>query len=317
MVAHPFRFGLHLESLPAHAWRETVRYVEALGYSTILVPDHFGPQWDPTALMVSAASVTETLRVGALVHAIDYRHPVIYARQAATIQLLSGGRYEFGLGAGWKQSDYVEAGLLYDRIGVRIERLDEALQICRAMWAQESTSFEGKHYRIDRIARAVELPPGAEPKVLVGGGGRRVLSLAGRRADIVGITATMKEGRVTAETAADLSPDRTLEKVEWVRSAAAAAGRDVDAVEFSSLTLHVAIEDDASSLRRSLATSTGMSVDEVADCPLFLTGSASEIRDRLEVRRERTGISYIVIQSSDRATIERFAEHVVAPMNGA
>jgi alkanesulfonate monooxygenase SsuD/methylene tetrahydromethanopterin reductase-like flavin-dependent oxidoreductase (luciferase family) len=214
------------------------------------------------------------------------------------------------------QTDYDEAGMPYDRIGLRIERLDEALRICRAMWTQEKTSFEGKHYTITDIAQAAPLPPGSAPKVLVGGGGQRVLGLAGRHADIIGINPTMKEGRITNETAADLSPDRTQQKIEWARAAASAAGRDPDALEFNSLVFVVALTDDPSGIRGALSKSSGMSEDEVADCPLFLTGPASEIRDRLELRREKTGISYVVIQGRDHDLVERFAEEVVAPLQG-
>lgn len=316
MAPHPFRFGLQISSLPEEGWRDRVRRIEALGFSTVFVPDHFGPQWDPTALMAGAAAVTETLKVGTLVYDVDYRHPVVYAKQAATIQLLSAGRHEFGLGAGWMQTDYDEAGLAYDRIGLRIERLDEALRICRGMWTQEKTSFSGRHYTITDIAQAAPLPPGSAPKVLVGGGGRRVLGLAGRHADIVGINPTMKEGRITHETAADLTPDRTLQKVEWVREAAAAAGRDAEAIELNSLVFVVALTDDPSRVRAALSKSSGMSEDEVADCPLFLTGAASEIRDRLELRREKTGISYVVVQGRDHDLAERFAEEVVGPLAG-
>jgi probable F420-dependent oxidoreductase len=316
MSQHPFRFGLQIASLPDDGWRERVRRIEELGFSTVFVPDHFSPQWDPTALMAGAAAVTESLKVGSLVYDVDYRHPLVYAKQAATIQLLSGGRHEFGLGAGWMQTDYDEAGMPYDRIGLRIERLDEALRICRSMWAQEKTSFEGRHYTIEDIAQAAPLPSGSQPKVLVGGGGRRVLGLAGRHADIIGINPTMKEGRITNDTAADLTPDRTLQKVEWARSAASAAGRDVDALEFNSLVFVVAITDDPSGIRGGLAKRSGMSVDEVVDCPLFLTGSASEIRERLEMRREKTGISYIVIQGGDFDLVERFAAEIVGPLQG-
>ncbi len=316
MPTHPFRFGLQVSELPADGWRERVRRIEALGFSTVFVPDHFGPQWDPTALMAGVAAVTEELAVGSLVYDVDYRHPVVFAKQAATIQLLSGGRHEFGLGAGWMETDYVEAGMPYDRIGLRIERLDEALQICRSMWTQEKTHFEGRHYTITDIAQAAPLPPGSAPKVLVGGGGERVLSLAGRHADIVGINPTMVDGRITNETAADLSPDRTLQKIEWVRTAADRAGRDAAALEFNSLVFVVALTEDPSGIRGALSQSSGMSVDEVADCPLFLTGSAAEIRDRLESRREKTGINYIVIQGRDHDLVEQFAEEVMAPLLG-
>ncbi|MEN8184637.1 MAG: TIGR03621 family F420-dependent LLM class oxidoreductase [Myxococcota bacterium] len=315
-MPRPFRFGVQLASLPADGWKERVHRIEALGYSSVFFPDHFGPQWEPVAALAAVAAVTTRLRVGSLVYDVDYRHPVVLAKASATTHLISGGRHEFGLGAGWMESDYREAGMVYDRPGLRIERMEEALQIIRAMWSQERTSFEGRHYQIQEIARAVKLPAGEQPQILVGGGGRKVLSVAGRFADIVGINPSMPEGRVTRNTAADLAPERVREKVGWVREAAEAAGRDPDSIELNSLVFVVALTDDPTGIRDALAGQSGMSREQVADCPLFLTGSASEIRERLEKRREQTGISYVVIQGDDPDRLERFAEGVVGPLSG-
>jgi probable F420-dependent oxidoreductase len=315
-MSRPFRFGVQISTLPAEGWVERLRRIESLGYSTVFVPDHFGPQWEPVATIAAAAAATDRLKVGSLVYDVDYRHPVVLAKAAATTHLLSGGRHEFGIGAGWMESDYVEAGMTYDRPGVRISRLEEALRIIRAMWTQEKTSFEGEHYTVREIARAVELPAGETPPILVGGGGQRVLSIAGRYADIVGINPKLVEGKVTADTARDLAPESVREKIGWVRAAAEKAGRDPDALEFNSLAFVVGIADDVSGLRRGLSSNTGMSEDQVADCPLFLTGSPAELRDRLEKRREETGISYSVVQGKDLATIEQFAEAVVEPLAG-
>ncbi|MGH2898319.1 MAG: LLM class flavin-dependent oxidoreductase, partial [Solirubrobacteraceae bacterium] len=218
----PFRFAVQISALPADGWIERVRSYERLGYSTVFCPDHFGPQWDPTALLAAAAAVTTRLNVGSLVYDVDYRHPVIHAKAGATIQLLSGGRHEFGIGAGWMRTDYDEAGMAYDRPGVRIERLEEALQIIRSMWENERTSFEGKHYKITNIAKAAELPTGSRPKILIGGGGPRVLRLAGRHADIVGINPSLPEGKITPNSAADLAPERLDEKLAAVRAGAEA-----------------------------------------------------------------------------------------------
>ncbi len=313
-MARPFRFGVQLQQPSAEGWVEEMRRIEALGYSTIFWPDHFTSQWDPVAALAAVAAVTERVKVGTLVLDVDYRHPVIHAKASATLQLLSGGRHEFGLGAGWMASDYEQAGLAYDRPGVRIERLDEALQIIRSMWTRETTSFEGRHYRIREIPRAAPLAPDACPKVLIGGGGPRILRLAGRHADIVGINATMVEGRVTPRTAADLAPERVREKLAWVREGAARAGRDPDAIELNTLVFVVALTDDPRGIREALARQTGMTVEQVAACPIFLTGSAAEIRDRLEKQREETGISYVVIQGGDVERVERFGQDVVGPL---
>ncbi len=315
-MTRPFRFGVQIVSLPAEGWAERVRRIESLGYSTLFCPDHFGPQWDPTTLLAAAAAVSSRLHLGSLVYDVDYRHPVVYAKQAATLQLLSAGRHEFGIGAGWMKTDYDEAGIAYERPGVRIERLDETLRIVRSMWTEEKTSFGGKHYTVREVARAVEPVPPRPPRILIGGGGPRVLRLAGRHADIVGINPTMVEGRITPETAADLAPERMAEKVRWVREGAEAAGRRFADIELNSLSFVTAIVDDPRELRRGLAANTGMSEAQIADCPLFLTGSAREIQDRLQRRREALGISYVVIQGRDLPTLERFAEAVVAPLAG-
>jgi probable F420-dependent oxidoreductase len=315
-MARPFRFGVQVHDLPREGWSERVRRFEALGYSTVFCPDHFGVQWDPTVLITAAAAATQRLNVGTLVYDVDYRHPVILAKAAASVHLVSGGRHEFGLGAGWMQSDYEQAGLRYDRPGVRIERLAEALEIIRSMWSQERTSFAGKHYQIKDIAQAAKLPKGQRPKILIGGGGPRVLRLAGRHGDIVGINPSMHEGKVTPQTARDLVPERVHEKIGWVREGAQRAGRSFDEIELNSLVFVVAIADDVRGLRNALAKNTGMSESQIADCPIFLTGSPAEIREKLEKQREQTGVSYIVIQGDDLDRIERFSEAVVQPLSG-
>jgi probable F420-dependent oxidoreductase len=315
-LTHPFRFGLQVGNLPADRWLEHVRHVESLGFSTLFLPDHFSNQWDPTATMAATAAATQRLRVGTLVYDVDFRHPIVFAKQAATLHLLSGGRHEFGIGAGWMETDYQSAGIAYDSPGTRIQRLDEALQIIRAMWSESGTSFSGEHYQIRDVPQAAPLKNGERPPILIGGGGRRILRLAGRHADIVGINPSMHEGRITGETAADLAPERMQQKLDWVREGAEAAGRSPDSIEFNALTFVVAITDDPSGIRGALAHGSGMSEEQIAACPLFLTGSAQEIRDRLEERREALGISYVVIQGKDTDVMEQFARDILEPLAG-
>jgi probable F420-dependent oxidoreductase len=315
-MPRPFRFGLQCFNLPAARWAQDMREVEALGYSSVYFPDHFGAQWDPLAGAMAVAAVTERLRVGTLVCDVDYRHPVVLAKSAATIQLASDGRLELGLGAGWMQSDYDQAGIAYDSHGVRIERLEEALRILKGMWTDAETSYEGKHYRITKIAKAIDPLPARMPAILVGGGRPKILGVAGRHADIVGINPSLHEGRVTADTARDLTPERVQRKVDWVHEAADAAGRNFAELELSTLAFVVAIADDPKPMRDMIAQNTGMAPADIADCPLFLTGSAAEIRDTLQRRRDRTGINHIVIQHRDPATTRQFAEAIVAPLAG-
>lgn len=315
MAVRPFRFGVQLSSLPVGEWAESARRIEALGYSSLLVPDHFSAtQWDPTTMLGGVAAVTTTLRVGALVYGIDYRHPVIYARQAATLQAMSGGRHEFGIGAGWMIDDYNWAGMQYDKPSVRIERLEEALTIIRSMWSNKRTSLEGKHYRVKEAPMKIEMR--TPPQVLIGGGGEKLLAVAGRHADIVGINPKIPEGRITAATALDITPESIRQKIGWVRAAAEASGRDPNEIELNALVFMTTITDDPKPVREMVGASTGMTAAQVAACPLFLIGSATEIRDALQRRRDDTGISYVVIQGQDRAQVERFAEEIVAPLAG-
>ena len=314
-MRHPFRFGVQLATLPPEDWAERLLRIEGWGYDSVFWPDHFGPQWEPVAALAAAAAVTRRLKVGSLVYGIDYRHPIVLAKAAATIQLLSGGRHEFGLGAGWMESDYRQAGMSYERAGLRIERLEEALRIIRSVWSRDKTSFAGKHYQITD-AQAAVLPRPAPPRILIGGGGPKVLAVAGRHADIVGLNPKVAEGRVTAAAMQDATAERTLEKVRWVREAAAAAGRDAGAIEWNALVFVTAVTDDPKSIRAALAKNGGMSVPQVAACPLYLTGSAGEIREVLAKRREAFGISYVVIQGSDEKMLASFAEQIVAPLAG-
>jgi probable F420-dependent oxidoreductase len=314
-VVHPFRFGVQLATLPPNDWAERLRRIEAWGYDSVFWPDHFGPQWEPVTALAAAAAVTTRLKVGSLVYGIDYRHPIVLAKAAATLQLLSGGRHEFGLGAGWMESDYREAGMRYDRASVRIERLEEALRIIRGAWSQDKTSFAGRHYTATD-AQAAVLPRPAPPRILIGGGGPKVLAVAGRHADIVGINPKVAEGRVTAAAMQDATAERTREKVRWVKEAAAAAGRDAAALEWNALVFVAAVSDDPRPLREALAKNGGMTVEQVAACPLYLTGSSREIRDVIQQRREDFGISYVVIQGHDEKALATFAEQIVAKLAG-
>ena len=313
----PFRFGIQLSSLPAADWVDRVRRVEALGYSTLFVPDHFSASlWDPTTMLGGVAAVTRTLKVGTLVYGVDYRHPVIYARQAATLHAMSGGRHEFGLGAGWMEDDYRWAGLRYDAPSVRIERLEEALTIIESMWSNKRTTFTGEHYRVDEAPLKIETPGATRPRILIGGGGKKLLAVAGRHADIVGINPRLTEGRITPQTALDITPSSVRQKIDWVHAAAAAAGRDPAALELNALVFAVAITDDPRPIREMVAANTGMDAAQVAQSPLFLIGSGAQIRETLQQRRETTGISYIVIQGQDPAQIEQFGHEVVGLLSG-
>ena len=167
-----------------------------MGYSGLYLPDHFGDQPGPIAALMAAADATTTLRVGSLVFDNDYRHPVVLAKEAATIDLLSDGRFDLGIGAGWLVSDYEQAGIPYDPAGTRIDRLEEALSVIKGLFTGKPFSFTGKHYSIKEMEGSPPPIQKPHPRFLLGGGGRRMLRLAAREADIVHVNYNLNEGRI-------------------------------------------------------------------------------------------------------------------------
>ena len=214
-MTHPFRFGVELKGpVPGLTWPQTAKRVEELGFSNLVMPDHFDEQLAVGPGLAAAAAATTTLRFSAFVYGNDYRHPVMVAKEVATLDVLSGGRMDLGLGAGWKRVDYDEAGMDYDPPGVRIERMVESLQIIRGLFEDGPFTFEGEHYTI-RDLEGLPKPVQSPVPVAIGGGGRRILTLAGRHADIVGVNANLRSGEIGLDAMNDvLGADRFDTKLE-------------------------------------------------------------------------------------------------------
>jgi len=266
--------------------------VESLGYSTLYITDHFGDQLSPVAALMSAADATSTLRVGSLVFDNDYRHPVVLAKEAATLDLLSDGRLDFGLGAGWLATDYEQTGIPFDPPGTRIERMAEALQIIKAFFAGGSVSFTGKHYKIagvEAMPSAVQKP---HPPIILGGGGRRMLRLAAREADIVSINYKLSEGRINRKLISTGQADATDEKLGWIKEAAADRLSEIEL----SVSIFVAnVTDDRDALAAAMASGSGSEPSAVLETPHFLIGTVEQMIEDLQARRERYGISYVIV----------------------
>jgi probable F420-dependent oxidoreductase len=289
-----FRFGVQTGGAEsAKEWREKARKIEALGYSTLVMPDHFvDTPFAPMAGIAMAAEATTTLRVGTLVLGNDYKHPAVVAKEFATIDVISGGRLEAGIGAGWMRADYEELGLRYDRPGVRIDRLEEALAVVKGAWGPEPFSFDGEHYKVtgyNGIPKPVQQP---HPPILVGGGGRKLLTLAAREADIIGFTPSARAGEITAEQARETLPASWKQKFEWVRDA---AGDRFDDVELQIRYFFAAISDDRRGLAEAAAPAFGITTDEALDSGVALVGTVDECCDLLVRRREEWGVSYVVL----------------------
>jgi probable F420-dependent oxidoreductase len=306
----PFRFAVQSNgTADAAAWRAHARKVEDLGYSTLYLPDHFTEQWGPLVALTVAAEATSTLNVGSLVFDNDYRHPVVLAKEVATLDLVSEGRVELGLGAGWMRTDYDQSGIPFDDARVRIDRLEEALEIYRQLLAEGEATFRGEHYQVDGVPGLPRPASDGGPRLIVGGGGKRVLSLAARHADIVGVNPSLHSGAADAEAARSSVASRFDERVAWVREA---AGERADEIELQLLTFHVDVGGDRAATAAALGPAMGLGEEEAFDLPLALVGSVDDICEQLVERRERWGFSYVVVHDPD---VDAFAE-VVARLAG-
>ncbi len=292
-----FRFALQAShaASPA-AWRQLAQKAEDLGYSTLYVPDHLDDQWAPMIAATVAAEATTTLRVGTLVLDNDFRHPVVLAKEAATLDIVSGGRFEFGLGAGWMKTDYQQSGIPMDTPSVRVARLAESLAIMRAMWRDGSATFTGEHYRVSGAAGTPAPTTPGGPPLVIGGGGRRVLTLAGRYADIVSIVPSLTAGYVGPEVAAESVVEKYTDRVRWAREAAADRAGDL---EFQCWTVAVQVVPNAGEVIESLASLFGLTPDQLRSAPLALIGTVEEITEVLRKRREELGFSYIVVHEAE------------------
>jgi probable F420-dependent oxidoreductase len=289
-----FRFGVQTGgATSAREWREKARKIEALGYSTLFMPDHFiDTPFAPMVGIAIAAEATETLRVGTLVLGNDYKHPAVVAKEFATLDVLSDGRVEAGIGAGWMRVDYDALGFPYDSHGTRIERLEEALAILKGAWGPGPFSLPGRHYTItkyDGTPRPVQQP---HPPVLVGGGGPKVLRLAGREADIVGINPNLRAGEISRDAAQDTVASRTKQKIEWIREG---AGERFDDLELQIRYFVAAITDDRHGLAEAMAPGVGLDPHEALEAGVAVVGTVDECCDILVRRREEWGVSYSVL----------------------
>jgi probable F420-dependent oxidoreductase len=305
----PFRFGVIGEAITSReGLLGEARRAEALGYSTLLLRDHvvsepFGHQLAPMVALTAAAGATRTLRVGSLVLDNDYRHPVVLAKEAATLDLLSEGRFELGIGAGWHRDEYQRAGVPFDDPAVRVGRLEESLQVLKGLLSEPALTFKGEHYTVEGIAGFPTPVQRPHPPVLVGAGGRRMLGIAGREADIVGILPrALPEGTISGELS-ERSPAAVARKVDWVREAAGPRSRPVEL----SMVLAVTLDRDHRRAAERFAVEHGWgaaAAELVLEMPSVAAGPAERIAEELQARRERYGFSYLVVADGD---MEAFA----------
>lgn len=292
----PFRFGVSAHKTRSkEEWIAMARRAESLGYSTLLVPDHLGDQLAPIPALLAAVEATDKLRIGSLVFDNDFRHPVMLAKEAATLDLLSGGRFEFGMGAGWLRSEYEQAGIPFDPAGVRVSKMGEALHIIKGLFADGPLTFSGTYYTVTDLEGHPKPVQQPHPPILVGGGGKRLLSIAAREATIVGFTPLFRaDGGGTDLT--DATPGALNEKVGWVRQA---AGDRFDSLELNILVAEVVVTEDraqvAQFIAAAMAPNMGATVEQVLQVPYVLIGTVDQICEDLLARRDQYGISYVTV----------------------
>ena len=292
-IGRKLRFAVQQHgSADAAEWRRRAQSAESQGYSALYLPDHFSDQLAPIAALISAADATSSLRVGSLVFDNDYRHPVVLAKEAATLDVLSGGRLDFGLGAGWMRSDYDRSGIPHDSAGTRIERMEEGLKVIKGLWTGQPFSFSGKHYEIKDLEGTPVPVQKPHPPILLGGGGRRILSIAGREADIVNVNFDLREGRINPDLVRTGMAESTAEKLGWIREA---AGDRFDEIELSITIFLAVVTDDRDSMAAGVSSGLGMEPSDILAMPHFLIGTVDQIAEDIRERRERYGISYVIV----------------------
>ncbi len=287
-----FRFGAQLAGAPSgEVWAEVARRVEGDGYSTLVMPDHFDDQWAPVPALAAAAAATTTLRIGSMVLDHDYRHPVVVAKEAATLDVLSDGRLELGLGAGWQRRDYEQSGIAYDDAATRVERLAEGLVVIKGLLGDGPFSFAGRHHTVTDLIGTPHPVQRPHPPILVGGGARQILTVAGREADIVGINFDLRTGAIGPEVGASGTAAATVAKLGWIRDA---AGSRFDELELSVRVYVAVVTDQRAEVAAGLAAGFGLTAEEILGTPHFLVGTTDQIVEDLVRRRDELGLSYVV-----------------------
>ncbi|MGE5289578.1 MAG: TIGR03621 family F420-dependent LLM class oxidoreductase [Micromonosporaceae bacterium] len=307
-MTREIRFGVVSESvLDGPAWADQARRVEDAGVSSFFLRDHFsagafGQQLAPFSALAAAAAVTTRLHVGTLVLSNDFRHPAIVAHEAASLHHLSGGRFELGIGAGWYEPEYRAAGIAFDSPRQRIDRLEESLTIIKGLLAGNPVHHSGAWYQIDGLD--LDVLPGRQdrPRLLIGAGGPRMLRVAARHADIVGLLPAPIKHSDDRDDPADRLPPALEQKLTVLRSA---AGDRFGQLELSAFaTFHITARRRSSTedliARRGWG---GTDAEAVWEMPTIYIGSVTQIRDDLHARREEFGLSYLVTPDHDLPTL--------------
>lgn len=279
-------------------WITLARKAEDLGYATFSVADHYINEMLPIAALMYVADATSMLRIGSSVFDVNYRHPVLLAKEVAAIDWFSGGRFELGLGAGALRVDYDHVGLPFDPPGVRIQRLAESVSIFKQFFTQDSVTFTGEHYRVTDLPAIPKAAQRPHPPIFIGGGGKKLLTLAAREADIIGVEAKQQDDKGNAVPG---------ERTEAALGQKVAMLREVAGERFAALELNygfrwVMVTEDRQQAAEQHArerAATGVTAEQVLADPYLLIGSIEYMVETLQRRREQFGISYLQVFFQD------------------
>ena len=308
-MSKPFRFGLQAYAPNSgKEWRELARKAESSGFSSFHLADHIigpGPALAATGhpvqtvaaipAMAVAAEATSTIKVGCRVLCVDYRNPVMLAKEVATLDFFSEGRLELGLGAGWLQGEYEAIGVPFDRAGVRIDRFEEVIALLRASFAEGELNIDTPHVHAVGFEAVPKPFTKSGPPIMIGGGAKRILTIAGREADIVSLNFNNSSGKLGAAGIGSSTAELTDQKIQWIKDG---AGARFDQIEIEIAAYFTIVTPDGEGTRAKMAPMFGMTPEVFAEHPNALIGSVDEICDRIVERRERFGISYVSFGAS-------------------
>jgi len=296
VLHRPFKFSLRISSgiLSPSDLIGLAQQAEDLGFSAIGSSDHFDGRFSPLIALSFVAQATNTIDLQPMVLSNDFRHPAVLAKEAATLDVLSGGRFIMAIGAGWMRSDFDQLGIPFDRPSERIGRLGESVKVLKGLFSGESFSFEGDHYKISDMAGSPRPTRRPGPPFLIAGGGRKILSLAAQEADIVGLNPNLGAGVIDRGAILVGHAAATDEQLGWIHES---AGPRLDQIEIQTSVYFGSITTDKNGAAEAIASRSGAARDQILDSPHVLIGTASECIERIQSWRERWGISNIGIGS--------------------
>jgi probable F420-dependent oxidoreductase len=330
-MAHAIKFGVVLPLTDFAAARSVAQQAEAFGFHTIAAEDHFfmtgmgrdrsEPRMECFTLLSALAPLTERITLTQIVTANSFRHPALLAKIISTLHHISGGRVELGLGAGWFREEYDAFGFAYPKPSVRIAQMAEALQVIKRLWADESPSFTGDYYRITNAPHAPK--PRPRPRIMLGGGGPKLLRVAATEADVVNIIPPSggAKGKIVIEDALKFDEGEFRRRVDLLADSCKSVGRDFSTLELSGMVYVLAgrTDEEADAMARMTAQMMGLGIDDLSGIrrsPSTLVGTPAQIAEEIRRRARELGVTYYFCNFLAPEMFELFGREVLPLVRG-